>query len=78
MYDEATGDWVPKHGYKGANKGGEDDWIVEVNDEQKEKKMQDEGKTIRGEGRRERKEKVKRQERKERANQRKGGKSRDD
>lgn len=32
MYDDATGEWVPKWGYKGTNKDGEDDWLVEVDD----------------------------------------------
>lgn len=32
VYDEATGEWVPKWGYKGANKGVEDDWLVEVDE----------------------------------------------
>ncbi|KAH6839675.1 ribosome biogenesis regulatory protein-domain-containing protein [Alternaria rosae] len=53
-YDEATGDWVPKWGYKGKNKAGENDWLVEV-DEKKEAKT-------------ERKERMRRNERKERAN----------
>ena len=59
VYDDATGEWVPKWGYKGANKAGEDDWIVEV-DEKKEA---------------ERKEKVRRNERMMRANERKGRKN---
>ena len=72
VYDEATGEWVPKWGYKGRNKEGEGDWLVEV-DEKKEKGMVD-GEEVRGEGRRERKERIRRNERKERANQRKGRK----
>ena len=73
VYDEEKGEWVPKWGYRGKNKDGEGDWIVEV-DEKKEKGMQ-EGKEVRGEGRRERVEKVRRNERKQRANERKGRKS---
>ncbi|MCJ1281934.1 Rhodanese- sulfurtransferase [Xylographa opegraphella] len=71
VYEEATGEWVPKWGYKGRNKDGEGDWIVEV-DERKEKKVEAmEGEsTVRSEGRRERKEKVRRNERKQRANKR--------
>ncbi|KAG8525351.1 uncharacterized protein KY384_008995 [Bacidia gigantensis] len=71
VYDEEKGEWVPKWGYKGKNKGTEGDWIVEV-DEKKEADLGREGKTVRGEGRRERKEKAKRQDRKERANEKKG------
>ncbi|MCJ1450999.1 Rhodanese- sulfurtransferase [Mycoblastus sanguinarius] len=75
VFDEDKGEWVPKWGYKGRNKEGEGEWIVEV-DEKKEKERQEEGtgKTVRGEGRRERKEKVRRGERKQRANDRRGRK----
>ena len=72
VYDEEKGEWAPKWGYKGQNKKGEGEWIVEV-DEKKEKEM-DGGKTVRGEGKRERMEKVRRGERKQRANERKGRK----
>ena len=30
VYDEETGEWVPKWGYKGANKKGENEWLVEL------------------------------------------------
>ena len=33
VYDEERGEWVPKWGYKGANKAGEGDWLVEVDDD---------------------------------------------
>lgn len=71
-YDEDKGEWVPKWGYKGRNKEGEGEWIVEV-DEKKERELEDEGKgkTIRGEGRRDRVEKIRRNDRKQRANERK-------
>lgn len=69
VYDEATGEWVPKWGYKGANKAGENDWIVEV-DEKKERERK-EGTTRQGDGRRERVERVKRGERLQRKNERK-------
>ncbi|GAB7353282.1 hypothetical protein MBLNU459_g3786t1 [Dothideomycetes sp. NU459] len=36
VFDEASGEWVPKWGYKGKNKQGENDWLVEV-DAKKEK-----------------------------------------
>ncbi|MCJ1400334.1 Rhodanese- sulfurtransferase [Xylographa trunciseda] len=76
VYEEETGEWVPKWGYKGRNKDGEGDWIVEV-DEKKEKKVEGkgDGSTVRGEGRRERKEMVRRNERKQRANERNGRKA---
>ncbi|KAL2046209.1 hypothetical protein N7G274_001656 [Stereocaulon virgatum] len=70
VFDEASGEWVPRWGYKGRNKSGEGEWIVEV-DEKKERERESEGKTERGEGRRERMEKVRRNERKQRNNERK-------
>ncbi|KAK2628210.1 hypothetical protein QTJ16_002856 [Diplocarpon rosae] len=73
VYDDATGEWVPKWGYKGANKAGENDWIVEV-DEKKERERK-EGTERQGDGRRERKEKVRRNERLQRANDRKARKN---
>ncbi|KAI9674427.1 MAG: Rhodanese- sulfurtransferase [Caeruleum heppii] len=69
VYDEATGEWVPKWGFKGKNKAGDGDWIVEV-DEKKEK----DGDGGRGAGRRDRKEAVRRNERRMRANERRGRK----
>jgi regulator of ribosome biosynthesis len=68
-YNEETGEWERKWGYKGANKAGENDWIVEV-DEKKERERK-QGTERQGDGRRERKEKVKRNERLQRANERK-------
>ncbi|CAG8950450.1 hypothetical protein HYFRA_00006946 [Hymenoscyphus fraxineus] len=73
VYDDATGEWVPKWGYKGKNKQGEQDWIVEV-DEKKERERK-EGTERQGDGRRDRKERVKRNERMQRANERKGRKN---
>jgi len=72
VYDDEKGEWVPKWGYKGRNKDGEGDWIVEI-DDKKEKQLESrrDGSNIRGGGRRERMEKVKRNERKQRANERK-------
>ncbi|KAI9814794.1 MAG: Rhodanese- sulfurtransferase [Pycnora praestabilis] len=72
VYDEATGEWMPKWGYKGTNKDGEGDWLVEV-DEKKEKESGQVG-AERSQGRRERKESVRRNERKARANDRRGRK----
>lgn len=80
VYDDASGEWVRKWGYKGKNKEGEgNDWLVEL-DEKKvkgEKERQggeEEGRNVRMEGKRERMERVRRQERKERSNSKRGGK----
>ncbi|KAL9597408.1 MAG: hypothetical protein Q9219_005161 [cf. Caloplaca sp. 3 TL-2023] len=72
VFDEETQEWVPKWGYKGKNKEGEQDWIVELDDKKERKEEQGENSGIRGEGRRERKEKVRRNERRQRANERRG------
>lgn len=66
-YDEESGEWKRKWGYKALNKKGEDDWVVEV-DMEKEKSRK-EGTSVRADGRRERKERVKRNERMMRKNQ---------
>lgn len=73
VYDEPTGEWVPKWGYKGKNKEGENDWLVEV-DEKKENST-GEAHDARADSRRERKEKVRRNERKQRNNDRAGRKN---
>lgn len=67
-YDEETGEWKRKWGYKALNKKGEDEWLVEV--DPKAEMQRKEGTSIRGDGRRERKERVRRNERKMRKNQR--------
>ncbi|KAF2630565.1 RRS1-domain-containing protein [Macroventuria anomochaeta] len=72
VYDEATGDWVPKWGYKGKNKEAESSWLVEV-DEKKEAKT-GEAHDARAESRHERKERTRRNERKQRANEAKSRK----
>ncbi|KAJ5242537.1 ribosome biogenesis protein [Penicillium citrinum] len=77
VYDEASGEWVPKWGYKGKNKEADNQWLVEV-DEKDWKKEEDaaaKGSSIRGLSRAERKEKIKRNERKMRANERRGKKN---
>lgn len=68
VYDEESGEWKRKWGYQAMNKKGENDWVVEVDMEAERKRK--EGTTIRGDGRRERKERVKRNERKMRKNER--------
>ncbi|KAF8001165.1 hypothetical protein HF325_004954 [Metschnikowia pulcherrima] len=35
VYDEATGEWLPKWGYKGKNKGLDDQWLVEIDEKVK-------------------------------------------
>jgi regulator of ribosome biosynthesis len=77
VYDTATGEWVPKWGYKGKNKSGEGEWLVEI-DEKAERKMAAEGKESadpRNLKRADRIERVKRNERAQRANERKGRKN---
>lgn len=73
-YDETTGEWTRKWGYKGLNKKGEDAPIMEV--DMKKERERKEGTSIRGDGRRERKERIKRNERKMRKNQRDAADSR--
>jgi regulator of ribosome biosynthesis len=68
VYDEASGEWVPKWGYKGKNKEGENDWLVEV-DAEKERETGEAG-DKRAENRADRKERARRNERKQRANER--------
>ncbi|PHH82607.1 hypothetical protein CDD82_5451 [Ophiocordyceps australis] len=68
VYDDESGQWRRKWGYKGLNKKGENDWLVEV-DPQKEMQRK-QGTTTRGDARRDRKERIKRNERKMRSNQR--------
>ena len=71
QFNQNTGEWEKKWGYKGkgSNKVGdvEKDWVVEV-DAKKEAERK-EGETVRGDSRRERKEKVRRNERKQRSNE---------
>lgn len=69
--DEVTGEYGRKWGYQGANKAGQDEPIVEVAFNSKKELERKEGTTIRGDKRREIREKVKRNERKMRNNQRK-------
>lgn len=38
VYDEASGEWVPKWGYKGKNKEMDDQWLVELDDKVKDTK----------------------------------------
>ncbi|KAJ5729270.1 uncharacterized protein N7483_003778 [Penicillium malachiteum] len=76
VYDEASGEWVPRWGYKGKNKDKEDQWLVEVDESKwkKEEEAGEKGGNIRGMSRTERKERIKRNERKMRANDRRAKK----
>ncbi|KAJ5883880.1 Regulator of ribosome biosynthesis [Penicillium subrubescens] len=75
-YDEASGEWVPRWGYKGKNKPEDTQWAVEVKEEdwKKEEDAAAKGGNIRGMNRAERKDRIKRNERKERANERRSRK----
>lgn len=73
VYDEATGEWVPKWGYKGKNKRGDGEWLVEVDD--KKEKQTGEAGDARAENRAARKEKIRRNDRLQRANERRSRKS---
>ena len=75
VYDEEKGEWVRKWGYKGRNKDGEGDWLVEVDEKAQRKEEEGNGNSVRGEGKRERMERVRRQMRKERNNERRGRKA---
>ncbi len=66
QFNEKTGDWERKWGYQGANKAGEQAPIIEVNMREEEERK--EGTTVRGDGRRQRKENVKLNERLQRRN----------
>ncbi|KAL7276955.1 Rhodanese-related sulfurtransferase [Rhizina undulata] len=76
VYDEDKGEWVPKWGYKGKNKDGENDWLVEV-DEKKEKEKAEDGANPRNLSRAERKDRVRINERQQKKNEKRsaaGGK----
>ncbi|KAK3300831.1 ribosomal biogenesis regulatory protein [Chaetomium fimeti] len=68
QYNEATGEFERKWGYKGANKAGQDDAIIEVSAAKEAERR--EGTSVRGDKRREIRERVKRNERRMRKNQR--------
>jgi regulator of ribosome biosynthesis len=76
VYDEEKGEWMPRWGYKGKNKKGEDDWLVEIDEKmwEQEREMNGSEMSIRGEGRRERMERIRRNARRMRANEKRSGK----
>ncbi|KAK4939367.1 hypothetical protein LTR10_020354 [Elasticomyces elasticus] len=76
VYDEESGEWVKKWGYKGKNKQAENEWLVELDDDKQQKEK--DGVNPRAVTRQERVEKMKRQDRRQRNNERKsrkGGKA---
>ena len=78
VYDEESGEWVRKWGYKGKSQREGGEWLVELDGKKlgKEEELEG-GKGIRGEGRREKMERMRRVERKTKNNERrakKGGK----
>jgi regulator of ribosome biosynthesis len=78
VYDEESGEWVKKWGYKGKNKQAENEWLVELDDKKAAQEKDGANVNVRAEPRRERVEKIKRQERRQRNNERKnrkGGKA---
>ncbi|KAL2016527.1 hypothetical protein VTK56DRAFT_3421 [Thermocarpiscus australiensis] len=66
QYNEATGAWERRWGYKGANKAGQDEPVVEV--DARTEAARPEGTSVRGDKRREIRERVKRNERRMRRN----------
>lgn len=78
QYDEASGEWVPRWGYKGKNKDDENQWLVEVDEKKwkKEAEANSEGGNIRGISRTERKDRIKRNERKQRSNEKRSNPAR--
>lgn len=66
IYDEEKGEWMPKWGYKGANKKLDDQWLVEVDD--KVKGTEDELVDPRSLNRSERKNLVKKNQRQQKKN----------
>ncbi|GAB1310825.1 Rhodanese-related sulfurtransferase [Madurella fahalii] len=68
QYNEASGEWERRWGYKGANKAGQDEPIIEVSAKKEAERA--EGTSVRGDKRREIRERVKRNERRMRRNQR--------
>ncbi|KAH6847491.1 ribosomal biogenesis regulatory protein [Chaetomium sp. MPI-CAGE-AT-0009] len=68
QYNESTGEFERRWGYKGANKAGQDDAIIEVSAAKEAQRK--EGTSVRGDKRREIRERVKRNERRMRKNQR--------
>ncbi|KAI1621420.1 ribosomal biogenesis regulatory protein [Exophiala viscosa] len=72
VYDEESGEWVKKWGYKGKNKQAENEWLVELDDDKQQKEK--DGVNPRAVSRQERVEKIKRQDRRQRNNERRSRK----
>ncbi|KAL2123147.1 hypothetical protein VTJ04DRAFT_3602 [Mycothermus thermophilus] len=67
QYNEVTGEWERKWGYKGANKAEQDQPIIEVKAKDEERRMAL-GQSVRGDKRREIRERIKRNERRMKRN----------
>lgn len=75
VFDDATGEWVPRYGYKGKNKQGENDWLVEIDDKKENKrKAADDAADPRSASRSDRKERVRLNERQMRNNEKRARK----
>ena len=74
QFDDSTGQWMPAWGYKGRKKEHEQNWVTEV-DEQKETEL-NEGETLAGRGRRERRDRAKKNQHKQKVNHLKAKKRR--
>ena len=75
VFDEEKGEWVKKWGYKGKRQQAEGEWLVELEEKKTNKEKQlDTGTSIRGEGKRDRMERMRRQARKEKNNERRANK----
>lgn len=72
VYNEETGEWEKKWGWKGRGMREQGEWAVEV--DEKAQKVEGEGRSVRSEPKRERMERMRRMERKERSTK-KAGKS---
>ncbi|TGZ83429.1 ribosomal biogenesis regulatory protein [Ascodesmis nigricans] len=67
VYDEETGEWVPKWGYKGKNKDVENQWLVEVDEKREAQGKEGDERTL---SREERKRRIKLNERQHKKNER--------
>lgn len=75
VFNEETGEWEKKWGYKAKKAGDQSDWLVELDDKAvKAEKGLSDGQTVRNEGKREKMERMRRQQRKERSNTKRQGK----
>ena len=57
-FNEETGEWERKWGFRGLNKKEDTQWLVEVDPREEERRLRD-GTSVRGDGKRERRQRVK-------------------